>query len=116
VTNQSNVTTSFKSLSASHGQSAASPQITEIELIPVKATNGLVAFATLVLDNKLFLGNIAIFTRISGEGFRCVYPTKKLPNGQQVPVYYPINKETNQAIEFAVTDKLNQLFGANVNQ
>jgi DNA-binding cell septation regulator SpoVG len=84
-------------------------QVSEIEIVPVKPANGLVGFASCVLDNKLFLGSIAIYTRLSTEGYRCVYPTKKLPNGQQLQVYYPINKETSHVIEQAVSKKLDQL-------
>lgn len=51
-------------------------QVSEIEIVPVKPANGLVGFASCVLDNKLFLGSIAIYTRLSTEGYRCVYPTK----------------------------------------
>lgn len=83
--------------------------VSEVEIVPVKAANGLVAFASCVLDDKLYLGSIAVYTRLSSEGYRCVYPTKKLPNGQQLQIYYPINTETNQAIEQAVSLKLNQL-------
>lgn len=86
-------------------------KITEIELVPVKADNGLVAFANFVLDGKLFLGNIAVYTRLNGRGFRCVYPTKKLANGQQIQLYYPINQQTSQAIEGVISARLTELFG-----
>jgi len=87
--------------------------VSEVEIVPVKAVNGLVAFASCVLDDKLYLGSIAIYTRLNSEGYRCVYPTKKLPNGQQLQIYYPINQEANQVIEQAVSQKLNQLLTNN---
>ncbi|AKM81266.1 MAG: hypothetical protein UT13_C0001G0305 [Candidatus Pacebacteria bacterium GW2011_GWF2_38_9] len=89
-------------------------QVSEVEIIPVKADSGLIAFASCVLDNKLYLGSIAVYTRLNSEGYRCVYPTKKLPNGQQLQIYYPINTETNQAVEQAVSTKLNQLLTDNL--
>lgn len=84
-------------------------QVTEIEIVPVKAENGLVAFANCVLDNKFFLGNIAVYTRLNARGFRCVYPTKKLANGQQIQLYYPINQEVSRAVESVISERLSEL-------
>lgn len=84
-------------------------KITEIELIPIKAKDGLTFFANCILDNKYFIGNIAIFTRLDGTGFRCVYPTKVLRNGKQIPIFYPIDQQTGQEIEVAITAEANKL-------
>ncbi|MGP8321200.1 MAG: hypothetical protein ACT6FE_02585 [Methanosarcinaceae archaeon] len=35
-------------------------KITEIQIVPIKANNGLVAFASVVLNNQLYLGSIGI--------------------------------------------------------
>lgn len=79
-------------------------KVTEIELTPVKTKAGLIFFANCVLDNKIFLGNIAVFTRLTG-GFRCVYPTKTLSNGKQIPIFHPLDNETGQEIEKAISEK-----------
>lgn len=84
-------------------------KVTEIELIPIKAKAGLTFFANCVLDNKFFVGNIAIFTKLDGSGFRCVYPTKVLRNGKQVPIFYPLDKQTGQEIADAITVDANKL-------
>ncbi len=84
-------------------------KISEIELTPVQAKKGLTFFANCVLDNKYYLGNIAVFTKLSGKGFRCVYPTKTLPNDKQIPIFYPIKKEVGEQIEKAISQKAKKL-------
>lgn len=84
--------------------------ISEIEIIPVKAKNGLTFFASCVVDDKFYLGNIAVFTRLDGSGFRLVYPTKVLSNGKQIPVFYPIDNKVGQAIEDAISQKATKLY------
>lgn len=84
-------------------------EISEIELTPIRGENGLTFFASCVLDQKYFIGNIALFTRTDGSGFRCVYPTKVLSNGKQIPIFYPINKETGSGIETALSNKAFEL-------
>ena len=77
-------------------------QITEIQIIPIKPKDGLVAFASCVY-NSVCLQSIAIYTRADGSGYRLVYPTKILPiNGKQINLFYPINKETGDKIEKAI--------------
>ena len=56
--------------------------ITEIQIIPLKPKDGLVAFASCVINDQLYLGNIAIYSSLgSCDGFRLVYPAKVLPTG-----------------------------------
>lgn len=83
--------------------------ISEIELVPLRAKNGLTFFGSCVLDGKYFLGGVAVFTRRDGSGFRCVYPAKKLINGKQIPLFYPISQRVGQAIEKAISQKATQL-------
>lgn len=72
-------------------------RITEIQIVPVRPQNGLVAFASFVLDGSLYLGSIGIITRPNG-GYRLVFPTKKLAD-KNLNIYYPINKTFAQFIE-----------------
>lgn len=78
-------------------------EITEIQIIPIKPKDGLVAFASLVLNRSLYLGSIAIMTRPAG-GYRLVYPTKKLGE-KGINLFHPINRDFAQAIENAVLKK-----------
>lgn len=83
--------------------------VSEIELVPVRAKEGLTFFANCVLDGKFFVGNIAVFTRRDGSGFRPVYPTKKLSNGKQIPIFYPISSEVGNVIEEVISREARKL-------
>jgi len=83
-------------------------KITEIQIIPIKANNGLVAFASLVLNNNLYLSSIGIHKKLDGSGYRITYPTKKVSN-KNINIYHPINKETSKTIEKAILDKLKEI-------
>ena len=72
-------------------------RLSEIQIIPIKPQNGLVAFASFVLDSNLYLGSIGIMTRPNG-GYRLVYPTKKVAE-RNLNIFYPINKDIAQLIE-----------------
>lgn len=74
--------------------------ISEIQIIPIKPQNGLVAFASFVLDESLYLGSVGIVTRPNG-GYRLVYPTKKIAD-KNLNIFYPIKKEFAQFIESEV--------------
>src|SRR5438552_2325163 len=79
------------------------PKISEIQIIPIKPQEGLVAFASFVLDNNLYLGSIGILTRPEG-GYRLVYPTKKL-GIKSLNIFHPINKQFAESIEKEVIAK-----------
>ncbi|MBN2016101.1 septation protein SpoVG family protein [Candidatus Dojkabacteria bacterium] len=82
-------------------------QISEIQIIPIKPQNGLVAFASFVLDSKLYLGSIAIITRPKG-GYRLVYPTKKVGE-KDINIFHPIDKEFAKTIESLISNRLNEV-------
>jgi DNA-binding cell septation regulator SpoVG len=72
-------------------------RITEIQITPIKPKDGLVAFASFVLDNSLYLGSVGIVTRPQG-GYRLVYPTKRAGT-RDLNVFHPINKTFAGLIE-----------------
>lgn len=82
-------------------------QLSEIQIIPIKPQNGLVAFASFVWDKSLYLGSIGIMTRPQG-GYRLVYPTKKVAD-RSLNIFYPINKETAQLIESEVVKQFEEV-------
>ena len=83
--------------------------ITEIQIVPIKPIDGLVGFASLVLDQKIYLGSIGIHTRIDGSGYRLTYPTKKIGD-KSINLYHPINRELGLAIEQAILEKVEKVF------
>lgn len=83
-------------------------KVSEVNIAPIKPSNGLVAFASVVLDDSLYLGSIGVHSRLDGS-FRITYPTKKLGN-KELNLYHPINRDVGNLIEQAVVSKCQQLF------
>lgn len=82
-------------------------KISEIQVIPIKASDGLIGFASLVFDNSVYLGGIGIYTRPQG-GIRLTYPTRTHSSGS-INVFHPINKMIADEIELAVEEKYKKL-------
>lgn len=79
--------------------------IKEIQIIPVKFQGGLVAFASVVINN-LYISNISIYSCPSSpDGFRLVYPTKTLKNGIKLSILHPIDKETGLTIQKQIVEE-----------
>lgn len=85
-------------------------KITEINIIPIKPKDGLIGFASIVLDNGLYLGSIGVYSRLDGSGYRITYPTKPI-GGKDLHIYHPIHRDLSREIENAITEKARQLFG-----
>lgn len=86
-------------------------QISEVQITPIKANNGLVAIASVVFENSLFLGSIGVYTKRNSPGYRITYPTKNR-SGRDFNIYHPINKETALAIGLAVISKAEAVLGS----
>lgn len=81
-------------------------RITEVQIVPVKPKDGLVAFASCVINGTLYAGNIAVHTSLSAaDGLRLVYPDKILPNGKVINCFHPITKEAGEKIRKAIISK-----------
>ena len=85
-------------------------RITEIQIIPIKANNGLVAFASVLFDDRLYLGSIGIHQKLDGNGYRLTYPTKKIGD-KNINIYHPINKETSRLLEEKIIEKAEDILG-----
>lgn len=86
--------------------------ITEVTIIPIKPKNGLVALASCVIDSKLYVGSIGIYTKLKG-GYRLTYPNKKVGDNA-INLYHPINSECGDAIEKAIVEKYEELMSQDV--
>jgi len=85
-------------------------KISEINVIPVKPNEGLIGFASFVLDERYYVGSVAIYTRLNDFGYRLVYPTKKVGE-KNINIFHPLNQAVGGMIEKEVTKKLNEVFG-----
>lgn len=83
--------------------------ISEINIIPIKPKDGLIAFASFVIDGKYYVGSVAIFTRLGSSGYRLAYPTKKVGE-KNINIFHPITPEVGKIIEDVITEKVSELF------
>jgi DNA-binding cell septation regulator SpoVG len=79
--------------------------VTEVDITFVKPKDGLVAFASVVLDDQIFLSGIAIHQKLVGSGHRLTYPTRKVGD-TQFSLFHPIRKPIGLVIEEAIFEKL----------
>lgn len=86
-------------------------RLSEIQIVPIKPKDGLVGFASFVLDGNLYLGSIGIFTRPEG-GYRLTYPTKKVGD-RNINIFHPINREFAEAIEKEIIKKFEEVMNQN---
>ena len=77
--------------------------ISEIQVTPVKANEGLVGFASFVYNDSFYMGSIGIYTRPKG-GYRLTYPTRKGSNGN-FNIFHPISREVAEEIEKVIISK-----------
>ena len=82
-------------------------KISEVNIIPIKPKNGLVAIASCVINNEFYLGSIGIYTVLKG-GYRLTYPNKK-SGLSTVNIFHPIAKELGDAIEEAIVEEYEEL-------
>ena len=87
-------------------------EITEVNIIPIKPKDGLVAIASCVINKNFYLGSIGIYTVLKG-GYRLTYPNKKSGNST-INIFHPINKELGDAIEKAIIKEYEELISVNI--
>ena len=87
-------------------------KISEVNITPIKPQDGLIAFASVVVDDRLYLSSIAIYTRLDGS-YRLLYPTKKL--GERIlNIFHPISREASKQIEDAIFKKCYEILQSNI--
>ena len=85
-------------------------KISEIQIKVVKPKDGLIGFASFVLDEKLYLSSIGVFSKING-GYRITFPTKKVGNSD-LNIFHPITEKLGKEIEEAIIEKTKAIFEA----
>jgi len=83
-------------------------KISEVNIILIKPRDGLIGFASVVVDNALFMGSIGIHQKLNGNGYRLTYPTKQA-GMQRTDIFHPINSVAGKTIENAIMSKLNDV-------
>ena len=84
-------------------------KISRVRVKKVTPIKNLVGFASAVVDDWLFIGNIAIYTKLGSEKeVRLVFPQKKVKNGS-ISLFYPISNESYYDLEQEIQKKFNEL-------
>ena len=83
-------------------------KIEEVQIIPIKPKDGLVGFASIVFSG-IYLGSIGIYKKLNNEGFRLLYPTRKIGE-KNINIFHPINRETSEHIEKEILEKAEKIF------
>ena len=83
-------------------------QITEVNLTPIQPKDGLIGFASFVLNGSFYMGSVAIYAKPDGT-FRLLYPAKKVW-ATNMDVFHPINREASKAVERAIFKKCDEIF------
>lgn len=84
--------------------------VTKVELLPIRPQNGLMAFASIELDERFYIGSIGVHRRRDGMGYRITYPTRKVGESS-VTVCHPLAPELSRTIEQAICIRAVELFG-----
>jgi len=83
-------------------------QVTKIKirkLIPVK---GHIGFVSCVIDDWLYIGNIAIFTRLNSDKIRLVFPEKKVGD-KKISIFYPLTNKSYFELERIIFENLQKI-------
>ncbi len=84
--------------------------ISEIQIIPLRPSNGFVGLASCSINNQFYIGQIGIYTAPNTSlGYRLTFPTKKLASGKQVPCFYPYVKQAEEIVTKAIVAKYLEL-------
>lgn len=87
-------------------------KVSEVNVIPIRPKNGLVALASCVIDEKFYIGSIGIYTKLKG-GYRITYPNKK-SGSSVINIFHPITKELGDLIESEVISAYEELLSKDV--
>ena len=80
-------------------------QINDVTISLVLPQNGLIAFASIVLQGGFYVTGIAIHEKLDRTGYRLTYPTRRTAN-QSFTICHPINYQASKAIEQAIFENL----------
>lgn len=85
-------------------------KISEVQIDFIKPRDGLIGFASFVIDENIYISSVAIHTKLNGDGYRLTYPSKG-----NFTICHPINKKASYEIEAAIFFKLKNVMNK-VNQ
>jgi DNA-binding cell septation regulator SpoVG len=83
-------------------------RLSKIKIRKIIPKDGLVGFASCVIDDALYIGNIAIFSRLNEDNkYRLVFPVKEVENNK-ISIIHPLTQELYYLLEKEITDVYKQ--------
>ena len=79
--------------------------VTKINIKRIEEKDGLFGFVNITLDDCLYLGNIAIFSRLNKEGYRLVFPEKKV-GLNKISIFHPLDSKFYFYLEEAINKEI----------
>lgn len=83
-------------------------KISKVKFRPIAPEKGHIGFVSLVLDDWLFLNNIAIFKRLESNKIRLVFPEKK-SGDKKISLFYPLSSKAYFELERLVEQEIKEL-------
>ena len=75
--------------------------IDNIRIFPIQSPDGIVAFASAIINESIYIGSIAIHQKRDESGYRLTYPTRK-SKGKDLNIFHPVTQECSQIIECSI--------------
>lgn len=85
-------------------------KVKKVEIVPIKPQEGLLAFASVEIDDQIYIGSIGVHKRRDGKGYRITFPTRKV-GGYQLTICHPTTPDLSKEIESAITSKAEEVLG-----
>jgi stage V sporulation protein G len=85
-------------------------KVKKVEIIPIKPHEGLLAFASVEIDDSFYIGSIGVHKKRDGKGYRITFPTRKVGN-HQFTICHPTKQDLSKEIESAITSKAEEVLG-----
>ena len=83
-------------------------QITKVQVRKIVPKDGLVGFASFVIEDSLYVGNIGVFSRLNKDNFRLIFPEKKV-NDKKIPIFYPLTTKLYFELEDMVNNEIKEI-------
>jgi len=83
-------------------------KITKIKVRKIIPKDGLVGFVSLVIDDSLYLGNIAVFSRLNQSTYSLVFPEKKI-NDKAISLFHPVTSSFYFELEKEVNEEFDKV-------
>lgn len=80
-------------------------KITKVQIHRIIPKDGLIGFASFILDDCLYLGNIGIFTKLNKDEYRLIFPEKKIKD-KKITMFHPLTKDFYSELEKIVNKEI----------